>query len=929
MLIFRKIIFIILFTLIIPKNLLSEDLPKYVVYYDEDYPTWWVSRQVSSEVRDDLLEHDFKAFDAKSLKKWMEEAIEKRVKKTVVVMSQDVIPDTLCPEISQEVLIRNYLNSGGRIIWMGDIPFYYQGKKGGNVVTWGSEAGDEILGFYPSIISLEKPNKVVLTLEAKNFGISQDWGGIRPVRVNDVDYVLAKNNDGASGWIKNYNIDDKKSGFIRIWDCGMNQILPSQLIDLLSLATYELTPSLNSLKGKIFLPPPSEYYSVYHFNKDKVEREIRLTAYNPTGEKMNYSLKIRWDKSVAWELNIGESTERSTKLELLIPLYHKNQILELWAESKGKNILLSKKSFDEKDFLYKIDVNSDVVPINYLRFLIPRNKIILTNKNILILNYSIVWLGDGKKEFRLFYGLNKEGIMPLWEKSFILEEGKVIKEILRTSLNLPPKRYKFYIGIRSKEGDINILEEEELIVERYKEEIKKFGAFYTDLTYDGYVYKYIGDNNFDKKTWDEVWKIDPGQDVVVSFRDGKKFLFWKGLSYIPVWVMGNIGLTYEWVEASGGWGERAKYVHDCVEPLQDKECRYSRVKIVSSNPARCIVHWRYAECDMDYKIIDDEWVDEYYYFYPDGFGVRKIFAWIKPKNWHEINEFIVLLPAGLNPFEAIEKRGITILTPKGEKTEIFYPMPKLEWRWGEPAIFRIHLKNKFTPLESPAQRAGFNAPPELLTGFTPILVTKSFLKYEALYDGIKENRRYICPSYWGHHWPIMRNHPTCSGPPSMWKVSPTHASLLSPKHEPISSKVIAKDKELVVWTMFIGLTDMSDEKLLRFANSWLYPAKLKVLSGGKSKDYDPTQRCYEVLVNEDAKFIKLYLTSGHKKGIINPSFFLENFKADKIEVLLNNRLLNENKYRFGVEETLDSLSGVLFINGTIQDNSEIIIRRIK
>lgn len=95
-----------------------------------------------------------------------------------------------------------------------------------------------------------------------------------------------------------------------------------------------------------------------------------------------------------------------------------------------------------------------------------------------------------------------------------------------------------------------------------------FGAFYTRLRY------YEG--------WDASWRVADEPDVVVRFDQAPYwFAFWRGTSYIPHWVTEN-GIWYdnEFVETfpPGMVGS--------AEPMSDKQCRYSHVRILESGEVR-------------------------------------------------------------------------------------------------------------------------------------------------------------------------------------------------------------------------------------------------------------------------------------------------------------------------------------------------------
>ncbi|MCK4751007.1 MAG: LamG domain-containing protein, partial [Bacteroidales bacterium] len=136
-----------------------------------------------------------------------------------------------------------------------------------------------------------------------------------------------------------------------------------------------------------------------------------------------------------------------------------------------------------------------------------------------------------------------------------------------------------------------------------------FGAYYTRLEYD--------------EDWDALWKDDRYPDIVVTFPgEDYSMVFWKGTNY-------NLNLVTE----NGKWiGDQSVETFGrmgCMEHMSDKQNRYSHVRIIENHSARVVVHWRYALTDITYRIANinpvtnwGDWVDEYYYIYPDGIAIR-------------------------------------------------------------------------------------------------------------------------------------------------------------------------------------------------------------------------------------------------------------------------------------------------------------------
>ena len=220
-----------------------------------------------------------------------------------------------------------------------------------------------------------------------------------------------------------------------------------------------------------------------------------------------------------------------------------------------------------------------------------------------------------------------------------------------------------------------------------------FGAYYTHLKYD--------------PEWDKDWRVADHPDVVVRFNDGgHKFVFWRGTSYIPCWVTDNdIWYTNEFVERRG-W--HSPNTEGCVEPMSDKQCQYSQVRIIESNDARVVVHWRYAPVDVHYEhpFIDEstgwfDWVDEYYTIYPDASGIRSITVQsTNLKKWIEFHEAIVLNQPGTLPDDNIQPGAVSVANMDGEHHTYYWDEnggPKFDQSPPKSNIYKINLKSDRGP----------------------------------------------------------------------------------------------------------------------------------------------------------------------------------------------------------------------------------------
>lgn len=163
-----------------------------VVYYDERYPTNWISRTDAKIISDNLERGGFIEMNAQMIGEWIDRRkVRNDAISSVLVMAQDVAPDTVFERISEDCRLRHYLNSGGRVVWVGDIPFYARGIETRTEVT--EEARVKftdrdpigLMGQYAVLGSLSADatpeGQVEITSDGREQGLKTGWYSSRPV----------------------------------------------------------------------------------------------------------------------------------------------------------------------------------------------------------------------------------------------------------------------------------------------------------------------------------------------------------------------------------------------------------------------------------------------------------------------------------------------------------------------------------------------------------------------------------------------------------------------------------------------------------------------------------------------------------------------------------------------------------------------------
>jgi len=418
-----------------------------------------------------------------------------------------------------------------------------------------------------------------------------------------------------------------------------------------------------------------------------------------------------------------------------------------------------------------------------------------------------------------------------------------------------------------------------------------FGAYYATLKYD--------------LDWDKHWRIGDNADVVVNFDQARyKFVFWRGTSYIPCWVTGTgVWYTNEFVERRGFHSPNTE---GCVEPMSDKQCRYSHVRIIENTDARVVVHWRYAPVDVMYEhpFTDpatgwSDWVDEVYTIYPSGMGVREITIQTnRPELWTEFQEAIVINQPGTLPEDNIEPGAVSLANMEGESKTYYWTQqggPEFEEGPDHASILKINLKADHSPfaLVSPPSGEG-----NLITSYLGHAPTSIF-------------------NFWDH-WPVSQD--ASDGRTATSAERPSHSSLghiglpgmADMEWAPYKAEGIKRTKLLLH-----GMTDQAVENLVPLAKSWLFAPELKIDGRGYSSEgYDKTQAAYVVrrIEPDQPAPLTFEIQASQDSPLINPAFVIKNWGTRELELSINGKVVERGAdFRYGTENKMEGTDLVVWI----------------
>jgi len=154
------------------------------VYFDGRHDSSWIPKETwGIAIRDHLASRGYEKVDAIQLKQWLEANTEESTaSRSALVFAQDLVPSELCPSASANNPVREYLDSGGRIVWIGDVPFWSKslgtGKDREQIWRYGTHYA--MLGVQPLLADSSGRTK---WLAGPGDGLKSSWYSERPAAV--------------------------------------------------------------------------------------------------------------------------------------------------------------------------------------------------------------------------------------------------------------------------------------------------------------------------------------------------------------------------------------------------------------------------------------------------------------------------------------------------------------------------------------------------------------------------------------------------------------------------------------------------------------------------------------------------------------------------------------------------------------------------
>ena len=405
----------------------------------------------------------------------------------------------------------------------------------------------------------------------------------------------------------------------------------------------------------------------------------------------------------------------------------------------------------------------------------------------------------------------------------------------------------------------------------------RFGAYYCKLKY--------------YEEWDNLWRVDEHPDIVVRFdQSATRVVFWRGTRYSPAWVSENgLWMADQSVET---WNR----TQGCYEHMQDRRCRYSHVRIIESNDARVVVHWRYAPVSAHDEIAGEDerttracWIDEYYYIYPDQMGIRK-------PTWKtgtlprpvQFQESLPFTDSGQFQDDVINKDFATVANFKGQtETLSFVENPARRQMPADLTIQRYNFRSKNRPsiIFEPGDRMSRAA------------------------DRQMPSKGLHVPGSC-NHWPVGQA--ACDGRTAQAPDRPTHFLGF-----PISYPPIHEKDGRSWWNGLYSMTEMDMAGLVLAGRSWACAPKLILKSKGfQCLDYDRAERAYQLSKDKPGAdgILELTLDASDDSPAFNPALVVKDWHPQSLKLKLDGKETPRGgDFRAGARPTLEGEDVIIWI----------------
>jgi outer membrane protein assembly factor BamB len=161
----------------------------------------------------------YEPLDVESLARFLAARIADGVP-SVVVFATDVLPNAIAPAAPDTILLRRYLNAGGKVVWLGEPIGALVRDSTGRPLGMNPRRTEKLIGVPMGTMEFDH-NVAYPTELGRRWGIDRFFRGDFPIAVSDTIQPLAIDELGkTSAWVRVYRPDRPGSGFVQLWGLG-------------------------------------------------------------------------------------------------------------------------------------------------------------------------------------------------------------------------------------------------------------------------------------------------------------------------------------------------------------------------------------------------------------------------------------------------------------------------------------------------------------------------------------------------------------------------------------------------------------------------------------------------------------------------------------------------------------------------------------
>lgn len=196
----------------------SPAIPHLAVFYDSTFAVrpFAVGSRLAFEY---FRELGYEPLNADALARFCQARIADGIP-SVIVMAMDLLPKSVAPVLADTVLIRRYLDAGGKVVSFSAVLGAAVRDSIGRVLGDDPGGTEKLLGIPAAALDYDQ-DPAVPTEAGRRWGIDRAVTGDYTMELSTVTEALALDRRGrAAAWVKTYGSHRPGAGYVQLWGLG-------------------------------------------------------------------------------------------------------------------------------------------------------------------------------------------------------------------------------------------------------------------------------------------------------------------------------------------------------------------------------------------------------------------------------------------------------------------------------------------------------------------------------------------------------------------------------------------------------------------------------------------------------------------------------------------------------------------------------------